>query len=71
MRLPPSRGENHSTVKDALHPCPPVIVEVYAALGKSRPLSHLPPPAPPPPIAAGKMLEEAEGGYSSLWSDKG
>lgn len=45
MRLPPSRGENHSTVKDALHPCPPVIVEeVYAALGKSRPLSHLPPP---------------------------
>lgn len=44
MRLPPSRGENHSTVKDALHPCPPVIIEVYAALGKSRPLSHLTPP---------------------------
>lgn len=45
MRLPPSPGENHSTVKDALHPCPSVTVEeVYAALGKSRPLSHLPPP---------------------------
>lgn len=62
MRLPPSRGENHSTVKDALHPCPPVIVEeLYAALGKSRPLSHLPPAAPPPPIAAGKCLKRQRG----------
>lgn len=70
MRLPPSRGENHSTVKDALPPCPPVIVEeVYAALGKSRPLSH--PPRTSPSNSGGKMLEEAEGVYSSLWSDKG
>lgn len=72
MRLPPSPGENHSTVKDALHPCPSVIVEeVFAALGKSRPLSHLTPHRTSPANSGGKMLEEAEGGYSSLWSDKG
>lgn len=67
-KLPPSRGGNHSTVKDARHPGPPVILEeINAALGKGRPLCR--------PLSSarsgGKVLEEAGGLFEFMvWQGK-